>query len=140
MALHVAVPMRYLHERYFGRPSCAKCGELMMAPESSEHLNGNNIRHIWLCDGCDYRFETLIRFSGLRQYRVDGRLPMDKTVAKLNIEHYKKLASETDVAKRKSIARLLSEEEAKLAKIPKKTKTDLGLIDPFVPVRRVHVD
>jgi hypothetical protein len=45
---------------------------------------------------------------------------MDKSVAKLNIEHYKRLlASETDAAKRESIARLLGEEEAKLAKISK---------------------
>ena len=34
MMLHVA-PMRYIHERYFGRPACPKCGELMMASESS---------------------------------------------------------------------------------------------------------
>jgi hypothetical protein len=48
---------------------------------------------------------------------------MDRKVAKLNIEHYKKLlASETDAAKRESIARLLAEEEAKLAKIPKEQK------------------
>jgi hypothetical protein len=47
---------------------------------------------------------------------------MDKSVAKLNIEHYKwLLASETDAAKRESIARPLAEveEEAKLAKISK---------------------
>jgi hypothetical protein len=48
---------------------------------------------------------------------------MDETVAKLNIEHYKRLlASETDAAKRESIARLLAEEEAKLASIPKERK------------------
>lgn len=41
---------------------------------------------------------------------------MDKTVADLNIEHYKKLlATETDPVKRKMIQRLLAEEEAKLA-------------------------
>jgi hypothetical protein len=41
---------------------------------------------------------------------------MDKTVADLNIEHYKKLlAVETDPAKRQTIQRLLAEEEAKLA-------------------------
>ena len=28
----IIMPMSYVHERYFGRPSCAKCGELMMAP------------------------------------------------------------------------------------------------------------
>jgi hypothetical protein len=48
---------------------------------------------------------------------------MDKAVATLNIEHYKRLlASETDAAKRESIARLLAEEEAKLAIIRKEPK------------------
>jgi hypothetical protein len=48
---------------------------------------------------------------------------MDEKVAKLNIEYYKRLlASETDETKRKSIARLLIEEEANLAKIPKERK------------------
>ncbi len=44
MTRHVAVPTRYVHERYFGRPSCPKCGNLMIAPESSERLNGYYIR------------------------------------------------------------------------------------------------
>jgi hypothetical protein len=48
---------------------------------------------------------------------------MDEKVAKLNIEYYKRLlASETDVTKRESIARLLAEEEANLAKIPKERR------------------
>jgi len=68
---------------------------------------------------------------------------MDKSVARLNIAHYKKLlASETDATRRESIVRLLAEEEAKLAKISKvkKRKRDLGLFDPFAPVCRAHVD
>jgi hypothetical protein len=41
---------------------------------------------------------------------------MDRTVARLNIEHYRKrLAEETDEAKRQVLLRLLAEEEAKLA-------------------------
>ena len=63
MSLNVVVPMGYLHERYFGRPCCAKCGELVVAPESSEHLSGYEVRHIWVCDGCNYMFETMIRFN-----------------------------------------------------------------------------
>jgi hypothetical protein len=67
MTLHVGVPkMPYLHERYFGRPSCPRCGELLMAPERpefSECLNGVEIRHFWLCDGCDNQFDTLVRFD-----------------------------------------------------------------------------
>ena len=41
---------------------------------------------------------------------------MDRTVARLNIEHFRKLlATETDEAKRRLLLRLLAEEEEKLA-------------------------
>ncbi len=41
---------------------------------------------------------------------------MDRVVARLNIEHYRRLlATETDETKRQTILRLLAEEEAKLA-------------------------
>ena len=41
---------------------------------------------------------------------------MDETVARLNIEHYRKLlAEEKDEAKRRTLHSLLAEEEAKLA-------------------------
>jgi hypothetical protein len=41
---------------------------------------------------------------------------MDRTVARLNIEHYRRLlARETDDLRRQTIQRLLAEEEAKLA-------------------------
>ena len=63
MTFHVAVPMSYVHERYFGRPSCPQCGDLVMAPESSEFLRGYDIRHNWVCDECEYLFETLVSFN-----------------------------------------------------------------------------
>ena len=63
MMLQVAMPMSYVHERYFGRPSCPKCGELMMAPESSEFRCGHDIHHTWICEECDYRFDSLIRLA-----------------------------------------------------------------------------
>jgi hypothetical protein len=45
---------------------------------------------------------------------------MDRTVARLNIEHYQKLLSEQmDEPKRQTILRLLADEEAKLASITK---------------------
>ena len=48
---------------------------------------------------------------------------MDESIAKLNIEHYKKLLTfEIDAAKRKSVTRLLAAEEATLAKIVKERK------------------
>jgi hypothetical protein len=41
---------------------------------------------------------------------------MDRAVARLNIEHYRRLlAEETDDARRQTTLRLLAEEEAKLA-------------------------
>jgi hypothetical protein len=48
---------------------------------------------------------------------------MDKAVARLNIEHYcKLLAKEVDEARRQTIARLLAEEEAKLAALENLSK------------------
>jgi hypothetical protein len=51
---------------------------------------------------------------------------MDKFVARANIEHFRrKLAIETDEAKRQVLARLLAEEEAKLARLdPEKRAQD----------------
>ena len=66
MTLQAAAPMRCFHERYFGRPSCPKCGELMIAPEYPEFSQcrgGNEIRNFWVCDGCDHRFATLIKLE-----------------------------------------------------------------------------
>ena len=41
---------------------------------------------------------------------------MDRTVARLNIEHFRRLlAKETDESRRQILQRLLAEEEAKLA-------------------------
>ncbi len=69
---------------------------------------------------------------------------MDKTVARLNIEHYRKLlANEADETRRRTLQHLLAEQEAKLAALegdpPKKTNR-FKLSPPFAPVRRSHVD
>ena len=48
---------------------------------------------------------------------------MDKAVARLNIEHYRSLlANEADERRRQTIARLLAEEEAKLAFLESQNK------------------
>jgi hypothetical protein len=47
--------------------------------------------------------------------------PVDRTVAHLNIEHYRRLLEqETDEAKRKTLLQLLAEEEAKLQRTMEK--------------------
>jgi hypothetical protein len=53
---------------------------------------------------------------------------LDRSIARLNIEHFRRLlASETDETRRKTILRLLAEEEAKLAdaKPPEKRRQAL---------------
>ena len=47
---------------------------------------------------------------------------MDGQIARLNIEHYRKLlAEEKDPVKRQTLLKLLAEEEAKLAEIERPT-------------------
>jgi len=44
---------------------------------------------------------------------------MDRSIAQLNIEHFRRLlATETDETRRRTLLRLLAEEEAKLANPP----------------------
>jgi hypothetical protein len=31
-------------------------------PEWSEYLGSNRVRHLWACEQCDYKFETLVYF------------------------------------------------------------------------------
>jgi len=48
--------------------------------------------------------------------KAQGASAMDKFVARLNIEHFRKqLAREQDETRRRELLRLLAEEEAKLA-------------------------
>jgi len=48
-----------------------------------------------------------------------------RTIIELNIKHYRELLkTESDSSKRGSIAKLLAEEEARLAKLPVEKKED----------------
>jgi len=46
------------------RPSfttpCADCGDVVIAPEQSEHVSERYIRHLWSCEACGYQFETAV--------------------------------------------------------------------------------
>lgn len=39
---------------------CAQCGQMLFAPEWTEYLDSRRIRHLWCCEGCDYRFEAVV--------------------------------------------------------------------------------
>lgn len=60
MRPRISVPRSLIYEWYFARCSCPKCGELLNAPAYSEFLKRDNVRHTWICNKCDYEFETLI--------------------------------------------------------------------------------
>jgi hypothetical protein len=42
--------------------ACAQCGEPIFIPEWSEYLSPRRVRHLWECEACGYRFETLVFF------------------------------------------------------------------------------
>jgi hypothetical protein len=53
-----------LESEAMARPSsstpCAQCGDALIAPEWSEHVNERCIRHVWSCEACGYEFETAV--------------------------------------------------------------------------------
>jgi len=63
MMLSIATSMKFCHERCLGPPCCPKCGILILAPESSQYVGYGRVRHMWLCDDCDYEFRTVIRIA-----------------------------------------------------------------------------
>lgn len=68
VAGRAAAPLRFFHERYYGRPCCPKCGEPMMAaeyPQFQACRSGDEIRNFWRCDDCGHRFHTLVKFKPL---------------------------------------------------------------------------
>ena len=47
--------------RAFGAPArCPHCGDWMVAPVSSEFVEGTEIRHHWECDSCGKSSSTSI--------------------------------------------------------------------------------
>jgi transcription elongation factor Elf1 len=60
MPFSPTLPMPYAHERYLGRPSCPKCGEVAVASEKSTYTEAGRIRHSWCCDACGHEFDTAV--------------------------------------------------------------------------------
>lgn len=40
--------------------ACKQCGERLLAPTWSEHVNERCVRHVWQCDACGYGFESQV--------------------------------------------------------------------------------
>ena len=41
---------------------CAQCRETIFLPEWTEYLDAHRVRHLWECESCGYKFETLVCF------------------------------------------------------------------------------
>jgi hypothetical protein len=61
MQLRTASPRKEV----YGRPQnyCAQCGDIIFLPEWSEYLDRHRVRHLWECEACGYKFETLVSFA-----------------------------------------------------------------------------
>ena len=64
MELRTSSPRKYGHPHLAN--SCAQCGEIIFMPEWSEYMTEHRVRHLWECEACGYKFETLVCFPALR--------------------------------------------------------------------------
>jgi len=42
--------------------TCVQCSNELIAPEWSEYRNERQVRHLWHCWECDFRFASLVSF------------------------------------------------------------------------------
>lgn len=61
-------PLAFEFPRYFGGPSCPRCGESLSTAESSEFLSEGRVRHFWACDGCGQQFHTAVALAAPLPY------------------------------------------------------------------------
>jgi hypothetical protein len=62
MLSQTPVPLAFEFRRYCERPSCPRCGDLLLAAESSEFVARGRVRHFWSCDSCGHAFLTAVDF------------------------------------------------------------------------------
>jgi ribosomal protein S14 len=60
MELRTESPRKYVQTRLLNH--CAQCGETIFLPEWSEYVDRHRVRHLWECEACGYKFETLVTF------------------------------------------------------------------------------
>jgi len=56
----------------YGTP-CAQCGDILIAPIWSEHVDHRCVRHVWSCEACGYVFQATVYLSPERNTAADGR-------------------------------------------------------------------
>lgn len=70
MQLH-CYPATFSMVRVFGTAlRCTECGDQLIAPISSEFVDGGEIRHYWECDSCGTTTCTSIDIDNLAHEQV----------------------------------------------------------------------
>jgi hypothetical protein len=66
MSLQNATPTDLAaYVRWFGRPHCPQCANMLLAPEIAEFAGEGRVHHTWLCDACGHEFRTAVDFGEL---------------------------------------------------------------------------
>jgi transcription elongation factor Elf1 len=63
MRLHSQAPLAFEFRRYLSNPSCPRCGNHLVAAETSEFLRDGQIRHSWSCESCGHDFQTAVTLA-----------------------------------------------------------------------------
>lgn len=45
----------------FGRQRCPQCDHTLVAPDASQHVSEQVVKHLWSCECCGTEFTTLVR-------------------------------------------------------------------------------
>jgi hypothetical protein len=51
--------------------TCVQCSNELIAPEWSEYRNERQVRHLWRCWECDFRFESVVSFPAVSKSMWD---------------------------------------------------------------------
>jgi DNA-directed RNA polymerase subunit RPC12/RpoP len=50
--------------------ACAQCNHRLIAPNWSEYVSENHVRHSWSCESCGHQFETSDRLRFKARWRA----------------------------------------------------------------------
>jgi ribosomal protein S27AE len=62
-ALCSATASQHVHAPYLRLPKCPKCGDMLLAPLMSEHVNATLVRNHWACEECGHTFRKSHTFE-----------------------------------------------------------------------------
>jgi transcription elongation factor Elf1 len=56
-------PLAFEFRRYMSGPSCPRCGDSLLAADSSHFVSEGRVRHDWTCDSCGAKFHTAVAMA-----------------------------------------------------------------------------